>query len=40
MYSLNKIILAHQNPGHFIVCVLLVSHVDSYRARITADAMW
>ena len=40
MHSFYKIILSSQNPGHFIVCVLLGSHVDRCRARITRDAMW
>ena len=38
MYSLNKIILAHPNPGHFNVGVFLGSHVDKCKARrITTD---
>ena len=40
MDSLNKIILAHENPGHCIVYVLLGRQFDSCRARITTDAMW
>ena len=34
MYSLNKVILAHQNPDHFNVWVFLGSHIDMGRARL------
>ena len=34
MYRFNKIISAHQNPGHYNIWVLLGNHVDRRRARL------